>query len=47
MKKVLKSNMKGVIFYSFIILAIICVNLRYEYLNSSYHEEKITVIAQN
>ncbi len=47
MKKVLKSNMKGVIFYSFIILAIICVNLRYEYLNSNYSEKNVTIIAQN
>ena len=47
MKKVLKNSMKGVFFYSFIILAIICVNLRYEYLNSNCKEENITVIAQN
>ncbi len=39
--------MKGILFYSFIILAIICVNLRYEYLNNNYQEKNITLIAQN
>ena len=34
MKKVLRKNKGGVIFYSVIILMIICVNSRYKYLNN-------------
>ena len=44
MKKVLKNNIGGIIFYSVIILAIICVNLRYEYLNTVKEESNIMAV---
>ncbi len=48
MKKVLKNNIGGLIFYGVIILAIICVNLRYEYLNNTSDSKVINnVVAKN
>ena len=48
MKKVLKNNIGGIIFYATIILTIICVNLRYEYLNNSNCDNDVNnIVAKN